>query len=84
MAARTLRPRHQDEIRTKIQTSQLINVLENHAFGKDDSEMTTTRMKAIEILLKKTLPDLSATELTGPDGDPIEHSLTVKLVSTDK
>jgi hypothetical protein len=70
MAAR-LRAKHQDEVRTKIQASQLVNVLQNHALGKDDTEMTATRMKAIEILLKKTLPDLSATELSGPDGGPI-------------
>jgi hypothetical protein len=84
MATRTLRPRHQDEIRTKIQTSQLVNVLQNHALGTDEKEMTTTRMKAIEILLRKTLPDLSATELTGADGEAIEQSLTVRLVSPNK
>lgn len=64
MAAR-LRARHQDEVRTKIQASQLINVLQNHALGKDDKEITMTRMKAIEILLRKSLPDLSAITLNG-------------------
>jgi len=71
MAAR-LKPRHQEEIRTKIQTSQLVNVLQNHALGTDEKEMTQTRMKAIEILLRKTLPDLSATELTGEGGGPLQ------------
>jgi len=83
MATRTLRPRHQDEVRTKIQTSQLVNVLQNHALGKDETEMTQTRMKAIEILLRKTLPDLSATELTGADGEAIEQNLTIKLVAPE-
>jgi hypothetical protein len=76
MAAR-LRAKHQDEIRTKIQTSQLINVLQNHALGQDTTEMTATRMKAIELLLKKCLPDLSSTEITG---DP-ESPLTVQIIT---
>lgn len=62
MAAR-LRTRHQDEVRTKIQASQLINVLQNHALGEDGKELSATRLKAIEILLRKSLPDLSATEV---------------------
>lgn len=70
MAAR-LRAKHQDEIRTKIQTSQLINVLQNHALGEDTSEMTATRMKAIELLLRKSLPDLSSMEVTGDPDAPL-------------
>jgi hypothetical protein len=70
MAAR-LRARHQDEIRTKIQASQLINVLQNHALGTDETEMTATRMKAIELLLKKSVPDLSSIELTGDADAPL-------------
>jgi len=70
MAAR-LRARHQDEIRTKIQASQLINVLQNHALGTDETEMTATRMKAIELLLKKSVPDLSSIELTGDADAPM-------------
>ena len=70
MAAR-LRARHQDEIRTKIQASQLINVLQNHALGTDVTEMTATRMKAIELLLKKSVPDLSSIELTGDADAPL-------------
>lgn len=60
MAARKLRPRQSEEVRARIQSSQLINRLENHAFG--DIELTSTQLKAIEILLKKSLPDLSAIE----------------------
>ena len=64
--AERLRKKHQEEVRTKIQVSQLINVLHDHAFGTIE-EMKPTRMKAIEILLKKALPDLSATEISGSD-----------------
>ena len=61
MAAR-LRKTHQDEVRTKIQASQLINVLQNHALGiekEGTKELSASRLKAIEILLKKSMPDLS-------------------------
>lgn len=64
MAAR-LRAKHQDEIRTKIQTSQLINRLENYALSDSEEEISNGRLKAIEILLRKSLPDLTATELSG-------------------
>ncbi len=67
-----LRKRHQDEVRTKIQTSQLVNVLQNHALDdKNETEITPTRMKAIELLLKKSLPDLSSTEITGDAEQPV-------------
>ena len=69
MAAR-LRANHQEDIRTKIQASQLINVLQNHALGKGD-ELSQTRMKAIEILLRKSVPDLAALTVSGDDKNPL-------------
>lgn len=70
MAARKLRPKHSDEVRAKIQASQLINRLTDHAFGL--VELENSQIKAIEILLKKSVPDLSAVELTGEDGGPVQ------------
>ncbi len=64
-----LNPEHDARTRSKIQTSQLINRLNDYAFGK--CEMTRGQVKAAEILLKKALPDLSAITL---DGD-INHSV---------
>jgi hypothetical protein len=61
---------HQEDVRAKIQASQLINVLQDHALT-GGGEMSPTRMKAIEILLKKSLPDLSSVELSGKDGGAI-------------
>jgi len=58
---------HQAIVRERIQTSQLINRLEGHALG--DIEMTQSQMKAAEILLRKSLPDLSSVALTNADGD---------------
>ena len=55
-----LRAEHADAVREKIQTTQLVNVLEGFALGKSKVKMTSARLKAIEVLLDKTLPDLSA------------------------
>ena len=75
MAAR-INKRHTDEVRARIQVSQLLNVLQEHALT-GSTEISQTRMKAIEILLRKALPDLSSMEMTGNDGGPIDHSLTI-------
>ena len=51
---------HDDKTRQKIQTSQLINRLTDHIHGK--VELTASQVRSIEILLKKTLPDLQSIE----------------------
>ena len=65
MAAR-LRKTHQDDVRTKIQASQLINRLTDHALGR--VELTATQVRAIEILLRKSIPDLTAVSLNAGEG----------------
>ena len=60
MAARINLPQTQ-KTRDKIKTSQLINRLENHAFGNVD--LTPTQVNAIKILLGKTIPDLKQTDI---------------------
>lgn len=80
MAARTRRILHDDATRKKIQTSQLINRLQGHALGEHD--MTPTQVQAAQILLKKALPDLNATELSGPDGEAIPLGIDVRVVSS--
>lgn len=60
MAARTLRPRHSDEIRAKIQASQLVNRLTDHVLNGTD--MSATQVNAAKILLAKAVPDLKALE----------------------
>lgn len=58
------------EARDKIQTTQLINRLQNHALGKVD--LSATQVRSVEILLKKRVPDLQAITLAGDDdGAPI-------------
>jgi hypothetical protein len=60
MAPRSVKIRHDDETRAKIKTSQLLNRLNDHIFK--EVELSQTQMRAIEVLLRKTLPDLSAME----------------------
>lgn len=79
MAAR-IRRNHQDEVRAKIQASQLINVLQKHALGETE-ELSMSRMKAIEILLRKSIPDLSAVEVSGDEDNPLQTVTRVELVS---
>jgi hypothetical protein len=70
-AGRPIGKLHQNDVRKKIQVSQLINILQNHALN-GEGELPPTRMKAIEILLKKSIPDLSSVELSGDAEAPIE------------
>jgi hypothetical protein len=63
MAPRTVKIRHDDETRAKIKTSQLINRLQGHALS--NTKLEASQIKAIEVLLRKALPDLSAVELSG-------------------
>jgi hypothetical protein len=53
--------RHDEKTRAKIQTSQLINRLTAHALG--EVEMSTSQVRAAEVLIRKTLPDLSAVDM---------------------
>ena len=52
---------HDDKTRQKIQVSQLINRLQKHIHG--EVELEQTQIRAIEILLKKALPDLQSIEM---------------------
>ena len=71
---------HQEDVRKKIQVSQLLNVLQNHALGETE-ELSPTRMKAIEILLRKSIPDLSSVELSGDSDNPVNlvQAITINL-----
>ena len=66
---------HQEDVRKKIQVSQLLNVLQNHALGVDE-ELSPTRMKAIEILLRKSMPDMASVTISGDSDQPLQHVVT--------
>lgn len=72
MAARTKKIRHDENTRLKIQAAQLINRLSDHANGKVD--LSPTQVRAIEVLLRKTLPDLSDVRME-VDAQPITFQL---------
>src|SRR5690348_8779384 len=57
-----IRLKHLPYDRSKIQVGQIIKLLIQHING--EREMQPTQIKAAEILLKKALPDLTATEIS--------------------
>lgn len=67
----------QRKTREAIKTTQLVNRLQGFALGLNDGktgnpiEIDNTRLKAIEILLRKALPDLSAVTVSGDEDNPI-------------
>jgi hypothetical protein len=66
---------HQEDVRKKIQVSQLLNVLQNHALGETE-DLSPTRMKAIEILLRKSMPDMASVTISGDADQPLQHIVT--------
>ena len=72
MAARN-RPGLSENTRLRIKTSMLVKRLEDHVHG--DVEISATQLRAIEILLKKTLPDLTAQHNTEGDAKTLEDWL---------
>ncbi len=69
MAARTRKIKHDDFTRQRIQTSQLVNRLQSHVDGK--VELSSTQVTAALGLLKKSLPDLAATQISGDEDKPV-------------
>lgn len=72
MAARTATPslEQQERTRAAIKTTQLVKRLQLYALAEKDEQgvvpdLDTGKLKAIEILLRKTLPDLSAITMDG-------------------
>lgn len=84
MAARKATPSKEQQERTRaaIKTSQLINRLQDFALASKDIEIDTARLKAIEILLRKSLPDLSSVTLGGDEESPINlvHTIERRIV----
>jgi hypothetical protein len=64
---------HLERTRAKIQASMLINRLQDFAKGKPGVEMSPAQVRAAEVLLKKSVPDLSAVDHTGE----VDHNVKV-------
>lgn len=79
MAAR-LRPKHQEDIRAKIQGTQLVNFLQDHALGKLARKIDKSRITAALGLLKKVAPDLSSTELSSDPDKPVVARVEMVII----
>lgn len=79
MAAR-LTKRQADNAKDAIRTGLLLKRLQDHVLN--DKKMTSSQIDAARILLKKTLPDLAVTQFRGDEDNPVQHSMTVRFVSS--
>jgi hypothetical protein len=70
---------HPDKVRKRIQVSQLVNRLRKHALGECD--MSPTQVKAAEILLRKSLPDLSSVEHSGEIAAPLSRDQIIERIA---
>lgn len=83
MAAR-INPKHDEATRQRIQTSQLVNRLNGYALGEADPasgkpiEISQGQLKAMEILLRKSLPDLAAVQISGDPEAPVKLAIEWK------
>mgnify|MGYP001559818909 CR=1 FL=1 len=68
--------------RAKIQGSNILNALIEHAEGK--REMSGTQVTAALGLLKKALPDLTSTTILGDSENPIHHVIQRRIIDPVK
>ena len=77
MAARTRRGTSHEgwaqSVRERIKTSMILNRLQDHTLGKCD--LSNTQVRAAEILLRKTMPDLSQVE----SNSTVEHRYVARV-----
>lgn len=73
MAARIRKIRHDEDTRAKIKTTLLIRRLTDHVTGA--IEMSPSQVSAALGLIRKTLPDLQATDLSGS----VEHNYVARM-----
>jgi len=70
-----------DEHRVKIKNSNILNALIEHVQGERD--MSATQVSAGLGLLKKVMPDLAATQISGDEDNPVSilHRIERVIVS---
>ena len=69
MAARKRKILLTNEWKSRISVASMMRRLLDHFEGK--VELTRTQISAAKIVLAKLVPDLSKSELTGADGEPL-------------
>ncbi len=81
MAARKRKLHLSEEWKEKIKVGVIMQRLMACAEGKD--EMTASQLKAADILLKKSIPDLAKTELANPEGETFKTEAVITFVNAD-
>ena len=66
----SLSPAYAEAVRARIRAAGICKHLEQHVLGK--IEMSASQVTAALGLLRKVVPDLSATQIVGRNGGPIE------------
>ena len=82
MAAR-LTNRQADTVRASIKATMLVRRLQQFAMDEkgdqgETIEIDAVKLRAIEILLRKCVPDLSAVEHSGDSENPVAAQILVK------
>ena len=72
-------PTHAEAVRARIQTGLITDRLEKHILGK--VKMQATQVTAALGLLRKVVPDLSATQHSGDPNSPIVSKSIVEFVN---
>lgn len=80
MAARK-RAFHSEQVRERIQASQLINRLRDNALAEKEL-MTASQVQSARILLNKSLPDLQSIQHSGDADRPIIQEIRQVVVET--
>jgi hypothetical protein len=68
---------HSEQVRAKIQSANLIKILEDCADGT--KEISGVQLGAINSLLDRSVPKLSQIQHVGDANNPVAHSLRVKF-----
>lgn len=71
MAAPKKNAASNEGVRSRIKTSQLINRLQLNGLQMLKTPLSPQQVRSIEILLRKTLPDLSTIEISSDPGAPV-------------
>lgn len=83
-------PFHSKQIRDKIQAVNLIRRLELNALGQLKNnkgeliEMTSSQLRAAEMLLDRSIPKLQTIQYIGDEDNPIVNKWEIEVVHTDK
>jgi hypothetical protein len=85
MGARTLKPRHQDDVRAKIKLDRLIAWMQAGIFQTEFQGRPVTldpaKVSAAKVLISKCLPDLSAISTLGKDGSPVDPATVQPVIN---